>query len=123
MPCSDDDARHARRDHPGHGTPLAFFLLLSDRRRPPTTMSLTASVTEQAKDTVENLADDDADSTNSEVRYMAYGARIRTALRAAQRYIAYVRAIPQCVLHAFLIRYFLCLMIRRVMLERHSVLS
>ncbi|KLO15755.1 hypothetical protein SCHPADRAFT_902127 [Schizopora paradoxa] len=52
-------------------------------------MSLTASVTEQAKDTVENLADDDADSTNSEVRYMAYGARIRTALRAAQRYIAY----------------------------------
>ena len=54
-------------------------------------MSLTSSVTEQAKDTVDNLADDDADSTNSEVRYMAYGARIRTALRAAQRYIAYVR--------------------------------
>ncbi|KAI0347472.1 hypothetical protein BDW22DRAFT_1351917 [Trametopsis cervina] len=42
-----------------------------------------------AKETVQGLADKDADSTNSDVRYMAYGARLRTALRAAHRYIAY----------------------------------
>lgn len=36
------------------------------------------------------LADKDADSVDSDVRYMAYGARLRTALRAGQRYIAYV---------------------------------
>lgn len=35
------------------------------------------------------LADKDADSVDSDVRYMAYGARLRTALRAGQRYIAY----------------------------------
>ena len=39
---------------------------------------------------VDKLADKDADSTESEVRYLAYGARLRTALRAGQRYIAYV---------------------------------
>lgn len=37
------------------------------------------------------LADRDVDSTDSELRYMAYGARLRTALRAGHRYIAYVR--------------------------------
>jgi len=58
-------------------------------------MSLTSSVTEQARDTVDNLADDDADSTNSELRYMGYGARIRTAMRAAQRYIAYTSDIGE----------------------------
>ena len=35
----------------------------------------------------------DADSVDSDIRYMAYGARLRTALRAGTRYIAYVRAI------------------------------
>lgn len=46
----------------------------------------------QAQDTVDNLADKDADSVDSDVRYMAYGARLRTALRAATRYVAYVRS-------------------------------
>ena len=38
------------------------------------------------------LADQNVDTTDTDLRYMAYGARLRTALRAAQRYIAYVRA-------------------------------
>ncbi|KAI0921453.1 hypothetical protein AcW1_004579 [Taiwanofungus camphoratus] len=42
-----------------------------------------------AKDEIDTLADRNADSTNSELRYMAYGARLRTALRAGHRYIAY----------------------------------
>jgi len=38
---------------------------------------------------IKQLADENADSTDSNVRYMAYGSRIRTALRAATRYVAY----------------------------------
>ncbi|KAF8631183.1 hypothetical protein AX15_002518 [Amanita polypyramis BW_CC] len=38
---------------------------------------------------VEKLADDHVDTTDSTVRYLAYGARLRTALRAGHRYIAY----------------------------------
>ncbi|TDL29152.1 hypothetical protein BD410DRAFT_735881 [Rickenella mellea] len=49
----------------------------------------TETITEQATQKVDNLADQNADSTNSEIRYMAYGARLRTALRATTRYIAY----------------------------------
>jgi mitochondrial fission process protein 1 len=33
---------------------------------------------------------ENVDSTDTNVRYLAYGARLRTALRATQRYIAYV---------------------------------
>lgn len=47
-------------------------------------------VKERAAEHIGNLADQDANSTNSEVRYMAYASRFRTALRAAHRYIAYV---------------------------------
>ena len=51
-------------------------------------------MTEPLKDKVEHgldtLADQDADSTDSELRYMAYGARLRTVIRAGHRYIAYV---------------------------------
>ena len=36
-------------------------------------------------------ANQDVDSTDTELRYMAYGARLRTALRASHRYVAYVR--------------------------------
>lgn len=43
------------------------------------------------QNTVDNLADKDVDSTDSDVRYLAYGARLRTALRAGSRYVAYVR--------------------------------
>ena len=49
---------------------------------------------EPLKDKVEGkldtLADKDVDSTDSELRYMAYGARLRTVIRAGHRYIAYV---------------------------------
>ncbi|KAI0650110.1 mitochondrial 18 KDa protein-domain-containing protein [Trametes meyenii] len=38
---------------------------------------------------LDKLADKNADSTDSELRYMAYAARLRTALRAGHRYIAY----------------------------------
>lgn len=46
---------------------------------------------QQAKQELDTLADRDADSTDSDVRYMAYAARLRTVLRAGTRYIAYVR--------------------------------
>ncbi|KAL4075755.1 mitochondrial 18 KDa protein-domain-containing protein [Scleroderma citrinum] len=47
--------------------------------------SLTTKVTKE----VNSLADRNVDSTDTELRYMAYGARLRTALRATHRYIAY----------------------------------
>ncbi len=40
--------------------------------------------------TPDNLADRDVDSKDTELRYAAYGARLRTALRAGHRYLAYV---------------------------------
>jgi hypothetical protein len=46
------------------------------------------------KSTVDDLADKNVDSKDSELRYAAYGARLRTALRAGQRYLAYVRFFP-----------------------------
>ena len=42
----------------------------------------------------DDLADRNVDSTDSELRYAAYGARLRTALRASHRYFAYVRLFP-----------------------------
>lgn len=53
-------------------------------------MSKTETMTEQAQEQLDTLADNKVDSTDSELRYMAYGARLRTALRAGTRYIAYV---------------------------------
>lgn len=61
-------------------------------------MANTAPV-KQAKEELNSLADKDVDSVDSEVRYMAYGARLRTALRAGQRYIAYVRFPVSTVSH------------------------
>ncbi|KAH0587223.1 Mitochondrial fission protein MTP18 [Termitomyces sp. J132] len=59
-------------------------------------MTGTTDVTiDAAKDTVKKLAHKDANTTNSDVRYLAYGARIRTALRAATRYIAYTSDIGE----------------------------
>lgn len=46
-----------------------------------------------AQEKVEELAERDADTTSSDIRYLAYGARLRTALRATTRYFAYVGAI------------------------------
>ena len=53
-------------------------------------MSKTETITKQAQEKIDTLADDRVDSTNSDVRYLAYGARLRTAIRASTRYIAYV---------------------------------
>jgi len=44
---------------------------------------------QSAKSAADNLADKNIDSTDTEIRYAAYGARLRTALRAGQRYLAY----------------------------------
>ncbi|KAL1741088.1 mitochondrial 18 KDa protein-domain-containing protein [Schizophyllum fasciatum] len=54
--------------------------------------AVTLAVHDEAKEAkaeVDDLVKQDADSTDSQVRYLAYGARLRTALRAGQRYIAY----------------------------------
>lgn len=61
----------------------------------------TAPVTKAKEEVIQELdtlADKNVDSTDSDVRYMAYGARLRTALRAGSRYIAYVR--PFLLLHS-----------------------
>lgn len=50
----------------------------------------TQTVAQAAQAEVNELVDNNVDSTDSELRYMAYGARLRTALRAGSRYIAYV---------------------------------
>ncbi len=55
------------------------------------TEPLKDNVVDKVESKLDVLADKDVDSTDSELRYMAYGARLRTALRAGQRYIAYVR--------------------------------
>jgi len=44
---------------------------------------------EAAQGKVKELSDRNADTTDSDIRYLAYGARLRTALRASTRYIAY----------------------------------
>ena len=46
----------------------------------------------------DDLADRNVDSTDTELRYAAYGARLRTALRASQRYLAYVCLFPHLAL-------------------------
>lgn len=51
---------------------------------------MSEPISQKAEDEINALADKDVDSTDSDIRYMAYGARLRTALRAGQRYIAYV---------------------------------
>jgi hypothetical protein len=56
----------------------------------PFTATMTRTV-EAAQEKVKELSDRNADTTDSEIRYLAYGARLRTALRASTRYIAYVR--------------------------------
>ncbi|KAI0080707.1 hypothetical protein K474DRAFT_1682443 [Panus rudis PR-1116 ss-1] len=52
-------------------------------------------ISTKAKEEVQSLADKNADSTDSDIRYMAYGARLRTALRAGHRYVAYTSDIGE----------------------------
>ncbi|EIM88176.1 uncharacterized protein STEHIDRAFT_95178 [Stereum hirsutum FP-91666 SS1] len=58
-------------------------------------MSTSEAVFNSATDTVNDLADRNVDSTESDVRYAAYGARLRTALRATHRYVAYTSDIGE----------------------------
>ncbi|KAG8956572.1 hypothetical protein FRC04_000050 [Tulasnella sp. 424] len=62
------------------------------------TEEVKAEVKEQVNSTVEDVqkaADDNLDTIDTNARYMAYGARIRTALRASTRYIAYTSDIGE----------------------------
>ncbi|KAF8974658.1 mitochondrial 18 KDa protein-domain-containing protein [Flammula alnicola] len=52
-------------------------------------MASTDITVKAAHAKVEELADREATTTDSDVRYMAYAARLRTALRASTRYVAY----------------------------------
>ncbi|KAJ3888238.1 mitochondrial 18 KDa protein-domain-containing protein [Lentinula edodes] len=53
------------------------------------------AATEVIQSEVDHLADKNVDSKDTELRYMAYGARLRTALRASTRYIAYTSDIGE----------------------------
>lgn len=50
------------------------------------------NITQQVEGEIKSMVDSDADSVDSNLRYAAYGARLRTALRAGSRYVAYVSA-------------------------------
>ncbi|RDX53238.1 hypothetical protein K466DRAFT_643095 [Polyporus arcularius HHB13444] len=52
-------------------------------------------IAEQVEQKLDNLADKNVDSTDSDLRYMAYGARLRTVLRAGHRYVAYTSDIGE----------------------------
>ncbi|KAF8897243.1 mitochondrial 18 KDa protein-domain-containing protein [Infundibulicybe gibba] len=52
-------------------------------------MSASESTLDAIEVKVDTLAEQDVDSTDSSLRYMAYGARLRTALLASSRYVAY----------------------------------
>jgi len=78
-------------------------------------MASTETAVKAAHDKVDELAEHNVDTTESDIRYLAYGARLRTALRASGRYIAYVSA-------TFLLRLLTLIFwrnYRRVTLERH----
>ncbi|GJJ07687.1 hypothetical protein Clacol_001892 [Clathrus columnatus] len=57
--------------------------------------SNSESIPEKAQKQVDVAADKDIDSTDSDIRYMAYASRLRTALRASTRYIAYTSDIGE----------------------------
>ncbi|KAG9124764.1 hypothetical protein FRC07_010306 [Ceratobasidium sp. 392] len=57
--------------------------------------STVETVTKEATDEVNQLADKDVDSVDTNARYAAYGARLRTALRASTRYVAYTSDIGE----------------------------
>lgn len=53
-------------------------------------MPAAEPLSDKVEHELDTLADKNVDSVDSDLRYMAYGARLRTALRAGHRYIAYV---------------------------------
>ncbi|KAG8936501.1 hypothetical protein FRC02_001467 [Tulasnella sp. 418] len=60
----------------------------------PVTQKITEEVSEAIQD-VQQAADQDVDSVDTNVRYMAYGSRLRTAIRASSRYVAYTSDIGE----------------------------
>ncbi|KAG9103202.1 hypothetical protein FRC06_011791 [Ceratobasidium sp. 370] len=59
-------------------------------------MSTTlGTVTKEATAEVNQLADQNVDTVDTNARYAAYGARLRTALRASTRYVAYTSDIGE----------------------------
>ncbi|KAG9101078.1 hypothetical protein FS749_010484 [Ceratobasidium sp. UAMH 11750] len=59
-------------------------------------MSTTVeTVTKEATAEVNKLADQNVDTVDTNARYAAYGARLRTALRASTRYVAYTSDIGE----------------------------
>jgi len=55
-------------------------------------MAATETTVKVTHDKLDELAERNADTTESDIRYLAYGARLRTALHASSRYVAYVSA-------------------------------
>ncbi|KAL0949873.1 hypothetical protein HGRIS_009906 [Hohenbuehelia grisea] len=55
----------------------------------------TETLTQAAQAEVDQLADNNVDSIESDVRYAAYATRLRTALRAGSRYVAYTSDIGE----------------------------
>lgn len=70
---------------------VSFFNFLASNSIDDMATETVKETAHAAQNEVESLADSQADSTNSDLRYAAYGARLRTALRAGTRYVAYVR--------------------------------
>ncbi|KAI0068971.1 hypothetical protein BV25DRAFT_1792807 [Artomyces pyxidatus] len=66
-------------------------------QKPLTDIAVDSAKTaaDTAKSTADELADKNVDSTDTELRYMAYGARLRTVLRAGHRYVAYTSDIGE----------------------------
>ncbi|QRV87601.1 hypothetical protein RhiJN_15619 [Ceratobasidium sp. AG-Ba] len=59
-------------------------------------MSTTVeAVTKEAATEVNQLADENVDTVDTNARYAAYGARLRTMLRASTRYVAYTSDIGE----------------------------
>ncbi len=76
---------------------------MAEQNRRPELLNNTSFMSAPNETTVEaieqeidNLADKNVDSVDSDIRYLAYGARLRTALRAGSRYIAYVCDVSNC---------------------------
>jgi hypothetical protein len=57
-------------------------------------MSSSKDITLKTARKVDELAEKDVNTVDSDIRYMAYAARLRTAIRASTRYVAYVSFLP-----------------------------
>ncbi|KAJ9111382.1 hypothetical protein QFC19_001150 [Naganishia cerealis] len=60
-----------------------------------TTTQKVVKLEKKAEQEITELAREDADTTDSNLRYMAYANRLRTAMRAASRYTAYTSDIGE----------------------------